>query len=85
MQIASLELYDLLKAKLGEKEAKTLVTFIEEELESKLEKKTDSLATKEYVKAELANTKAEIIKWMFIFWIGQIGALLGILMVFLKK
>ena len=25
------------------------------------------------------------IKWMFVFWIGQVGALLGILLLFIKK
>lgn len=34
-------------------------------------------------KEDLANTKADVIKWMFIFWIGQIAATLAI--VFLKK
>jgi len=28
--------------------------------------------------------RADLIKWMFIFWIGQIGAILGILFAFFK-
>jgi len=39
------------------------------------------LATKE----DLANTKAEIIKWMFIFWVGQIAVTFGFILLFLKK
>ncbi|MFH1838581.1 MAG: hypothetical protein ABH808_03785 [Candidatus Kuenenbacteria bacterium] len=42
------------------------------------------LVTKTEFKETIANTKAEIIKWMFIFWIGQIGAILGILFIFFK-
>lgn len=37
------------------------------------------------VRKEAAETKADMIKWMFIFWIGQVGATLGILLLFLKK
>ena len=36
-------------------------------------------------KAELAEVKAEILKWMFIFWAGQIGALLAILKLVIVK
>ena len=88
MQIASIELYDLLKGKIGEKEAKTLVTFIEAEVESKLEKRADTLATKEYVRAELAHVKADLIKWMFVFIVGQtavtIGVMIAVLQLFFK-
>ena len=44
--------------------------------------KTEILATKEdiaNIKDALANTKAEIIKWMFIFWLGQIAVTVHIL------
>ncbi len=32
-----------------------------------------------------AEIKAEIIKWMFLFWIGQLSAMTTILFVFFKK
>ncbi len=47
-----------------------------------LEKERDILATKEdiyKIEVKLADTKSEIIKWMFIFWIDQIAVTLGIL------
>jgi hypothetical protein len=37
------------------------------------------------LRTEIAEGKADTIKWMFIFWIGQIGPLLGIILLFLKK
>jgi hypothetical protein len=80
MQVAEIELYEILKEKIGEKEAKTLVEYIEAKVEKKLQEKKDTLATKE----DLANLKAEIIKWMFIFWAGQIGALIAILQIFFR-
>jgi hypothetical protein len=39
------------------------------------------LATKE----DVANNKAEIIKWMFIFWGGQLVVTFGFILLFLKK
>jgi len=35
------------------------------------------------VKAYIAETKAELIKWMFIFWIGQFASIVGVLTVIL--
>jgi len=43
--------------------------------------KQDIAEVREYV----ANTKADIIKWMFIFWIGQVIATFGFILLFLKK
>jgi hypothetical protein len=34
---------------------------------------------------EIGEGKADTIKWMFIFWIGQVAALLGIIFLFMKK
>ncbi len=36
-------------------------------------------------KVDLANTKADIIKWMFVFWIGQVAVTFGLILIFLKK
>ena len=36
-------------------------------------------------KADLADTKADIIKWMFIFLIGQVAVTFGLILIFLKK
>jgi hypothetical protein len=37
------------------------------------------------VKADITESKADTIKWMFIFWIGQVAVMLGIVLLFLKK
>jgi hypothetical protein len=29
--------------------------------------------------------RADLLRWMFVFWVGQIGALLGILFAFFRK
>jgi polyhydroxyalkanoate synthesis regulator phasin len=42
-------------------------------------------SVKSDLEVKIANVHADIIRWMFIFWAGQIGALIGILLVFFKK
>ena len=72
--ISSIEMYTILKGKLGETEAKALTEYVDTKVEKSLEKEKDVLATK----VDLAEAKSDIIKWMFIFWIGQIAVTLGI-------
>jgi len=46
------------------------------------------LATKDdllNVRKEISEAKAENIKWIFIFWIGNVGAMLAIASLILKK
>jgi hypothetical protein len=50
------------------------------------------VATKEDVRKEVAyliedirQNKRDVIKWMFIFWLGQVGATLAIVFLYLKK
>ena len=99
MQVAEIELYEILKPKIGEKEARTLVEYIETRVERKFEEKKDVLATKQDItdlkmatKQDIANleiklekTRADIIKWMFLFWIGQLASLIAILELFFKR
>ena len=81
MHVAEIELYEILKEKIGDKEAKTLVVYIETKVDKKLAEKQDILATK----ADIANIKADIIKWMFLFWIGQLASLIAILQIFFRQ
>lgn len=81
MSVTEIQLFQILKAKLGEKEAEQLVSFVKEEVKTEFDNKREVLATKE----DLANSKADIIKWMFIFWIGQIAVTIGIILMFVNK
>lgn len=69
----------------GEDQAKKIISYFENADSSAIEKevvaKTSNLATKE----DIANVKAEMIKWMFIFWVGQIAATFGFIILYLKK
>ncbi|MBI3756694.1 MAG: DUF1640 domain-containing protein [Deltaproteobacteria bacterium] len=37
------------------------------------------------LRVEMADLRANLIQWMFLFWIGQIGVLTGILFAFFRK
>jgi hypothetical protein len=79
--ISLTKLYDLLSAKMGKEAAEILTTFIEQKISSEMENKMQMLATKE----DVAKANADNIKWMFIFWIGQVAATFGFILLFLKK
>jgi septal ring factor EnvC (AmiA/AmiB activator) len=37
------------------------------------------------VRVEISEVKSELIKWMFIFWAGQLAAIFGLLYFFIKR
>jgi len=46
----------------------------------------NELGTAKYELAkDISEAKAETIKWMFIFWVGQIGAMLAIIALYMKR
>ncbi len=77
MVISDIQLYELLKAKIGNHEAEAFVSILENKVHSKFEESKMTLATKE----DLANTKVDLIKWMVGFWISQMAALGGLYLV----
>ena len=77
---------------MGRETAEHLTSYIEDRIKSEFEDRSQMLATKSDIQLTVQNTKTEIaiaktemIKWMFIFWIGQIGATFGFILLFLKK
>jgi len=85
-------LYKLLSDKLGNDTTEAMFKYIDNKTERSVEATIKTLATKEdmareigNVRKELGEAKADIIKWMFIFWVGQVGVTVGIIMLFLKK
>jgi hypothetical protein len=82
------KLYDLISVKLGKETAENLTTFIENKIKSEVDSKASNLATKEDVaklSGENAGYKAELLKWMFVFWASQLVAMFGFVMLFMKK
>jgi len=66
-----------------------VLTFVEEKFEHRLSEEvtkvnqrvTDEIAM---VRTDMHALRADLIKWMFIFWAGQIGVILGILFAFFR-
>ncbi len=92
MATKALEIYDILKGiGLEEEKARKFVDYIEESSHTTIEKELKNFATKEdllreieKLRVEMANLKVDLIKWMFIFWIGQVAVISGIIFVMLK-
>ncbi len=99
LNISDIRLYNLVKAKFGEKEAEQFVALIKEEITNSIETKqqivTNNIASlrdelyKNFAsKADIAESKAEIIKWMFVFvfssTILSIASILAIVKFFMR-
>jgi len=80
----------------GQEHRDAVLTLTEEKFEHKLTREISQLREEivrgdSSLREEISNLRTELnvnntktIKWMFIFWIGQIGALLGILFAVFK-
>lgn len=86
--VSEIKLYELLKARIGEKEAEAFIQIIETKVENRLDEKTTVFATKEDVarlegklSTQIAETKVDIIKWM----VGAAIALFGLLFAVIIK
>jgi hypothetical protein len=81
-------LYTLLSDKLGNNTTEAMFKYIDSKTERAVDNTIQSLATKEDITAvrkEMAEYHVTNMKWMFIFWAGQIVATIGILILFFKK
>ncbi len=95
MYLTELQLFQILRRKIGESEVEAIVSFVETKLKENNEQNLKVLATKEDIATlrqdmakmltEIAENKAEMTKWMFIFWIGTIGVLFGVIIAFINK
>jgi len=62
--------------------------YIDNKTERSVEATIKTLATKDdiaNVRKEMGDNKTETIKWMFIFWVGNIGATLAMMSLLVKK
>lgn len=80
MSISEIQLYQILKNKLGEKEAESLVAFVKEEVKAEFDNKKDILATKE----DLANVHKSIYLVGLIQFLAIVGSVLAIVNFMLK-
>lgn len=74
-----------------------VLTFVEEKFERRLSEEVAKLDVKisqegakldgriSRLEVSITEVKADLIRWMFIFWVGQLGAILGILFAFFRR
>lgn len=67
-----------LREKLGDEASDAFVEVIKEV------KKKDELVTKDFLERRLAELKTDLLKWMSLFWIGQIAVIVAILKLMFK-
>jgi lipoate synthase len=76
--------------RLTEEGARALVEIIDK-VEEQAQKATLEIAEERFEKriaqldARIEKVRADIIQWMFIFWIGQVGSITAILFAFFRK
>lgn len=87
----SLKIYENLKKVFGESEAKTITKVMTETIGKSFEEyqgeQNNFLATKKDIhklEKKIVENKAEIIKWMFLFYVGQVATILAVLFIFFK-
>ncbi len=80
----------ILTERLTEEGAKALVDILDK-VSDQSQKVILELAEERFEKriaqldSKIENTKADIIKWMFIFWVGQVSTITAIIFAFFKK
>jgi hypothetical protein len=86
--LGSLKIYEILKAHLPEPQARTVTHAIQQadadirhDFKAEMAQILGPYATKAdiaEVRTEIAEAKAEMIRWMFIFWVGQVASTIAI-------
>ncbi|WP_420265955.1 hypothetical protein [Candidatus Magnetominusculus dajiuhuensis] len=83
----TMELYILLKDKLGEQETKALIEAfdeVSEQAKREAATKADLENMKSALELKIEKSKTDSIKWMLAFWASQIGILIAAIAVMLK-
>jgi len=73
-----------------EQQKNGILQFVEEKFDRRLTEEISKLDVRltdriSSLESKVSEFKAELIKWMFIFWIGQVAVMLGLLFAFFKR
>lgn len=80
MSVTEIQLFQILKAKLGEQEAEQLVSFVKAEVKSEFDNKREILATK----SDIFNMQKTICVVGLIQFLAIIGSVIGIVNFMIK-
>lgn len=87
MSTIEIKVYELFKKRFSEEEANLVIEYLETKSEEKINQKKDIFLTKDDkvdIIGRIENVRAELIKWMFIFWIGQLASFIAIAKLLLR-
>jgi len=73
MMVSIIKLYDLLKARIGEREAEAFIEILEKKVDEKFDEKKIILATKE----DLSNMRSELLRTIYLTSLGQLIAIIA--------
>ncbi len=82
---------EVLRARLGDDGARELVNLLNQAARGLRENVSETAAerlerrlaeTKGDLEKQIANVKADLIRWMFVFWTGQVVIMIGLLSFF---
>lgn len=89
LNITAIQLFNTLKARLGEKEAEEPVGFVKSSIKAEIEAQVPDIATKSFVnqrfaelESKISEAKFQLILWAFVFWATQLGAMFAFLKFF---
>lgn len=84
MIVSEIKLYELLKAKLGQKEAEAFVEILDSKVCHKFDEKKNELATKEDVhdlriktKEDISSLRSELLRSIYVTSLGQLLAIIA--------
>ena len=84
----TLELLRSLETSMGAEAAQSLVEFVDsrikEEIGNNTATRNDLANLKTELIKEMKTDKVDLIKWMFIFWVGQIAIIMALFKFFMK-
>ena len=85
MTTESIQFFQVLKTRLGEREAEAIVDYVDNSLKENDRQMQEILATKEdlanlrgELRTEIAEVKSDIIRWTFAFFVTLMLAILGL-------
>lgn len=77
MSVSEIKLYNLLKLKVGEDQAQSLVEFIQTSVKDEFDSKKEIFATKDDLTKEISNLRADLLRTIYLVGMVQ---LLGIIL-----
>ena len=78
----TLKIFETLRKQFSEQQSEAIAEAVENALETNNTLLLEKVAAKEDIfrlEKTIAETKAELIKWMFIFWVGQFASIVGVI------